>query len=98
MPNQKPPLWLISMLKGGVTKSTTATMLALALARRGEEVLIVDADHGTQGVTDWASRVYADGGEMPVHVAQWSPGLGLLVPFVQRQRKETGAGRVIVDV
>ncbi|WP_106403782.1 nucleotide-binding protein [Actinocorallia populi] len=61
-------LWLISTLKGEVRKSTSAMMLGFALADRGEEVLIVDADHGTQGVTDWASRVYADEGELPFHV------------------------------
>lgn len=94
----KPPLWLISILKGGASKSTTAMMLAFALSRGEEEVLVIDADHGTQGVTDWASRVYADGGELPFHVAQWTPRLGLLVPFVQRQCRETRATHVIVDV
>jgi hypothetical protein len=59
---------------------------------------VIDADHGTQGVTDWASRVYAAGGELPFHVVQWTPRLGLLVPFIQRQARETGAQRVLVDV
>lgn len=98
MATEKVPLWLISTLKGGVRKSTTAMMLAFALANRGEDVLVVDADHGTQGVTDWATRVYADGGGLPVHVIQWAPSQGLLVPFVQRAIRETGARRVIVDV
>jgi len=91
-------LWLISTLKGGVRKSTSAMMLGFALAERGEEVLIVDADHGTQGVTDWATRVYADDGELPFHVIQWAPSQGLLVPFAQRAAKETKATRVLVDV
>ncbi|MEV7809041.1 ParA family protein [Microbispora sp. NPDC088329] len=98
MAKDRPPLWLISMLKGGVRKSTSTMMLAFALARRGEEVLVIDADHGTQGVTDWATRVYADGGELPFHVSQWTPRLGLLVPFIRQQQRETGAGRVLVDV
>ncbi|MGI5493945.1 ParA family protein [Microtetraspora malaysiensis] len=91
-------MWLIAMLKGGVRKSTSTMMLAFALAARGEDVLVIDADHGTQGVTDWATRVYAAGGELPFHVAQWSPRLGLLVPFIQQQQRETGARRILVDV
>ncbi len=94
----KTVLWLIAMLKGGSRKSTTAMMLAFALASRGHDVLVIDADHGTQGVTDWATRVYAAGGELPFHVAQWTPRLGLLVPFIQQQQRETLAGRVLVDV
>lgn len=86
------------MLKGGSRKSTTVVMLALGLAARGEDVLVVDADHGTQGVTDWATRVYAEGGELPFHVVQWTPRMGLLVPFIQQQQRETGARRVLVDV
>lgn len=92
------PLWLIAMLKGGSRKTTTAAMLAFALAKRGEDVLVVDADHGTQGVTDWATRVYANGGSLPWHVVQWTPRMGLLVPFIQQQQRETGARRILVDV
>lgn len=99
MSDTPPTLWAIATLKGGVRKSTTTVMLAFALAQKSsEEVLVVDADAGTQGVTDWASRVYAAGGELPFHVAQWSPTAGLLVPFVQRQARETGATRILVDV
>lgn len=98
MTGSKVPIWVVAMLKGGSRKSTTAVMLAFALADRGEDVLVIDADHGTQGVTDWATRVYASGGELPYHVSQWTPRLGLLVPFVQQQRRETGAARVLVDV
>lgn len=92
------PLWVVSMLKGGSRKSTTAMMLGFGLASRRHDVLVIDADHGTQGVTDWATRVYAAGGELPFHVAQWTPRLGLLVPFVQQQVRETLASRILVDV
>ncbi len=92
------PLWVISMLKGGSRKSTTAMLLGFTLASRRQDVLVIDADHGTQGVTDWATRVYAEGGELPFHVAQWTPRLGLLVPFIQQQVRETLAQRILVDV
>jgi cellulose biosynthesis protein BcsQ len=86
------------MLKGGSRKSTTAMMLAFALASRRHDVMVIDADHGTQGITDWATRVYASGGELPFQVAQWTPRLGLLVPFIQQQVRETLAQRILVDV
>ena len=86
------------MLKGGSRKSTTAMMLAFALASRRHDVLVIDADHGTQRVTDWSTRVYAAESELPFHVAQWTPRLGLLVPFIQQQVRETLAERVLVDV
>ncbi len=86
------------MLKGGARKSTTAMMLAFELARRGINVLVVDADPKTQGVVDWATQVYAAGAELPFHVVQWAPSQGLLVPFVLKAQKETGATIVLVDV
>jgi hypothetical protein len=89
---------LIATLKGGVRKSTSAMMLGFAYARRGHEVLVVDADSGTQGVSDWASRVYAAGGELPFHVVQWTQSLGLLVPFVQAAQRRTEATIVLVDI
>lgn len=98
MSDTPPTVWAIATLKGGVRKSTTTMMTAFALAQHDDEVLVIDADAGTQGVTDWASRVYAAGGELPFHVTQWSPAAGLLVPFIQRQVRETGARRVLVDV
>lgn len=95
----RPPVWLITTLKGGTRKTTTAMLTAFALAERhGLDVLVVDADYGSQGVTDWGTQVYANGGELPCHVVQWAPGAGLLVPFVQRAQRDTGAAITIVDV
>src|SRR5205823_1750582 len=62
------------------------------------DVLVIDADHGTQGVTDWATRVYASESELPFHVAQWTPRLGLLLPYIQQHARETAAARILVDV
>jgi len=91
-------VWLIATLKGGVRKTTTCMLLAFELAARGQEVLVIDADTGTQGVSDWASKVYAGGGELPFHVVQWSGDGELLVPFILRKRRETGATLVLVDM
>lgn len=91
-------LWLVATLKGGVRKSTTVMMVAFALAKLGWDVLVVDADHGTQGVTDWGTRVYMDGGQLPFHVVQWAPSQGLLVPFIQQAQRDTGAAITLVDV
>lgn len=90
-------LWLVVTLKGGTRKTTTAMLLAFELAARGLNVLVIDADYGSQGVTDWGTLVYANGGELPFDVAQWTPSLGLLVAFVQKQAKETSADYVIMD-
>ena len=93
-------VWLIAILKGGARKSTTTMMLAFALSKAGHEVLVVDADAKTQGVTDWTSRVYAGDPEVdfPFHVHQWTQSMGLLVPFIQQKQKETKATIVLVDV
>lgn len=93
-------VWLVATLKGGVRKTTTAMMLAFALGER-EEVLVIDADTGTQGVTDWASIFYAnppDGVTFPFDVAQYAGSMGLLIPFVQQQQQRTGARLVLIDV
>lgn len=89
---------VIAILKGGARKTTSAMMLGFELSRRGVDVLVVDADPKTQGVTDWATQIYAAGDELPFHVVQWAPSLGLLVPFVLTSQRETGAAVVIVDV
>lgn len=91
-------VWLVATLKGGVRKSTTAMFLAFVLAKRGLNVLVIDADSGTQGVTDWASRVYANGGKLPFGVVQWAPSLGVLVPFIVKKADEIEPDVVIVDV
>jgi cellulose biosynthesis protein BcsQ len=92
-------VWLIAILKGGARKTTTAMFLAFALAKLGFEVLVIDADSKTQGVSDWASRVYGvDQDELPFHVYSWDHTSGLLVQFVQVKQKETGAQIVLIDI
>jgi cellulose biosynthesis protein BcsQ len=99
MSNNRPyQVWLIATLKGGVRKSTTAMFLAFVLAKRGKNVLVLDADIGTQGVTDWTSRVYADGGSLPFDVVQWAHSVGPLVPFAMKKAAEIEPDIVIIDV
>lgn len=89
----------VATLKGGVRKTTTAAMLGFAYAARKLDVLLIDADTHTQGLTDWMSTVYASDVELPVDGAQWSRrDGGFLVPFVQRKQAETGAQVVILDM
>jgi chromosome partitioning protein len=91
-------VWLVAMLKGGVRKTTTTMFVAFELASRGYEVLVIDADAGSQGVTDWATQVYAEQHELPFHVVQWTPAMGLIVPFIQSKQREVGAAIVLVDL
>jgi cellulose biosynthesis protein BcsQ len=91
-------VWLVATLKGGARKTTTAMMLAFALAESGHNVLVIDADSGTQGVTDWASQIYARGEELPFDVVQWARELGLIVPFIQKQARESQPDIVLVDI
>lgn len=93
-------VYVVATLKGGVRKTTSTLFIAWAWAARGEKVLVIDADAYTQGVTDWITDIWNEtGGEgLTFDVAQWSPRLGLLVPFIREHVARTGATRVIIDV
>lgn len=62
---------LVSTLKGGPGKTTTAWMTALALAARGWSVVVICADTGTQGLTDWYNMARAAGYTVPFIVLTW---------------------------
>jgi chromosome partitioning protein len=94
-------VWMIATLKGGVGKTKSAMFLAQELANRGEHVMIADADPGTQGVTDWVTRLLRDYPhyDMPWDVQQWSPKYGgLLVQWLDQAVRQTGARRVVLDL
>lgn len=91
-------VWLTAMLKGGARKTTTTMFLAFALAY-DHNVLVVDADMGTQGVMDWSGSFYADNPNLslPFDVVQYSRGEGHLWPYVQRVAREHESTLVIID-
>lgn len=93
------PMWVVSILKGGARKTTTAVLTTIGLTQRGIDVLLVDADSGTQGVGDWMTTAHARGHDLPCHVTQWNPSNGsLIVPFIADKVRQTGAQHVIVDI
>jgi chromosome partitioning protein len=92
-------VWAVVMLKGGARKTTTTALTAFALADGGAEVLVVDADTHTQGLTEWLSLASADGRALPVSFMQWSRSAGQpIAPFIRHAQRATGAQWVIVDL
>jgi flagellar biosynthesis protein FlhG len=76
-PGREPCVWAVGGGKGGVGKSVVTSSLAIALARRGQRCVVVDADlgganlHTILGVpkpertlTDFLSRRFADLGDV----------------------------------
>lgn len=68
-----PPLTIaVGYLKGGTAKSTTAVLLALAIAREtGERVALLDTDQANATTTMWR-RVAADDWPESVTVERWT--------------------------
>jgi cellulose biosynthesis protein BcsQ len=94
-------VWLVVCLKGGVGKTKTAVYLAQELADREFDVLLYDADPGTQGVADWITgwlKNYPDH-PLPFDVGQWVPGRGgLLGQVLVSEARRTQASYVVVDM
>ena len=63
-----PIRYTLYSIKGGVGRSTTAAVLAWHLARRGEDVLVVDLDIESPGL---ASAVLTDKAQPKFGVADW---------------------------
>lgn len=92
---------LVATLKGGPAKTTTAIMLAFALARRGYKVVLIDADTRTQGTTDWYNLMIDRGYTLPANLSilQWrSNDLdGKLSRFAKTAETVNEADIVIID-
>jgi cellulose biosynthesis protein BcsQ len=91
------PTWSFIMAKGGVRKTTSSVFVAQSLTRGGTDVLVVDADPGTQSLAEHVSRIYMAGSKPPFHTALWTPRVPL-IPFVQDEQRESGARYTIIDV
>lgn len=82
----------VGYLKGGTGKSTTAVMLAMALARYSDEkVLLVDADGVNATSFEW-SELAADDWPSNINVVYW-PSINL----AKRVRESGHTGHIIID-
>jgi chromosome partitioning protein len=84
----------VANTKGGVGKTTIAFLLALARARVGREVWLVDAD--PQGSASTAATVRADAGRQPVLACSGYADARALGIQVRRQAEKYD--EVIIDV
>lgn len=84
----------VANTKGGVGKTTIAFLLALARARAGREVWLVDAD--PQGSASTAATVRADAGRVPVLACSGYADARALGIQVRRQAEKYD--EVIIDV
>lgn len=90
-------VWMVACLKGGVGKTKTAMFTARELANRGHKVLVADADPGTQGVADWATRCQIEGDDLGFPVTCWD-GRALLPGFIDEEARDIGADVVVLDL
>jgi CobQ/CobB/MinD/ParA family nucleotide binding protein len=89
---------LIATLKGGPGKTTTAILLAVALARKGLSVVVICADTRTRGATDWVQESERLGYTVPFKLAIWHPEKdGSLLDYATKIERATGAHAVMID-
>jgi chromosome partitioning protein len=62
---------VVGMLKGGSGKTTTAIFTALAFARRGMRVRVLDGDQTSQSAYDWARVADANDEPLPFQVERY---------------------------
>lgn len=92
IPLDKPLKLCVGNLKGGVGRSTTSILLALALARRtGQRVLVVDADGANGTAYEW-SEMAGESWPAEVNVVYW-PSMTL----AKRIQESGHEGHVIID-
>lgn len=96
-PNQQVLRLLISTLKGGPGKTTTAILVAIGFARRGHRVLVIDADNRTRGALDWTEEAVRLEYQVPYVLAVWHDHDGPLSDFASRMERDHQADVVIID-
>ena len=89
---------LTATLKGGSAKTTTAVLLAIALARKGLRVVLICADTTNRGAARWTQRAVNRSYEIPYVFLEWEPALGQLPRFAKAAEAEHEADVVIVDM
>jgi chromosome partitioning protein len=91
-PLDKPLRLTVGNLKGGVGRSTTSMLLALALARRtGQRVLVVDADGSNGTAYEW-SEMAGESWPAEINVVYW-PSMTL----AKRIQESGHEGHIIID-
>ncbi|MFC0436113.1 ParA family protein [Kutzneria buriramensis] len=88
---------LIATLKGGPGKTTSVILLAIALARRNYNVVVICADTRTRGATDWVQESLRLGYTVPFKLAIWEEKNGPLSAFARTVEQQTGADAVLID-
>lgn len=84
-------------LKGGPGKTTTSWYLASGLVQLGLRVLVIDADAGSQGLTDW-NTLAGGGGKVPFHVLSMPRETNVLTYARNWEAAIPGLDRVVIDV
>lgn len=99
LPGRRVLRLLIATLKGGSAKTTTAAMLAFALARKGYKVVAICADTRSQGLSDWRNLMVERGHAASVTILTWrgEDEDGKLSRFAAKTEREDDADVVIID-
>lgn len=91
-PLDQPLRMTVGNLKGGVGRSTTAIFLALALARRtGQRVLVVDADGANGTAYEW-SETAGESWPAGINVVYWPSQM-----LAKRVQESGHDGHIIID-
>ncbi|MFI9507223.1 ParA family protein [Nocardia sp. NPDC052566] len=93
----KPLRILIATLKGGPGKTTSAVLLAIAMAQQGLRVAVICADTRTRGATDWCQEAERLGYQLPFELYIWKEGTTPLSKFARDVEAQSQADVIIVD-
>jgi chromosome partitioning protein len=89
---------LVATLKGGSTKTTTAVLMAIALAQSGKAVVLICGDTTNRGAARWTRKAMNRGYEIPYTFLEWDTSKAPLSKFAQIAESDYDADVVIVDL